>query len=98
MMKDLYLGMPLFCLGLSMGALTGYLLSLSHRELFAGSIMMAPALRNLAPGWRKTAIKIFRMILPQKIRFAPQARSLGNKNPGISVERKDDIYITDDRH
>jgi alpha-beta hydrolase superfamily lysophospholipase len=98
MMKDLYLGIPLFCLGLSMGALTGYLLSLKHRELFSGSIMMAPAFKNLAPGWRKMTIKIFRVILPQKIRFAPQARSLGNKNPGISAERKNDIFITDDRH
>ena len=53
MIKDLDPSVPLFCMGLSMGGLTCYNISFTHRHLFEGSILMTPAFKNVAPKWKK---------------------------------------------
>lgn len=86
-MKDLYPKVPLFCLGLSMGGLTCYHISLTHRHLFEGSILMAPAFKNLAPKWKVEIFKVIESILPKKSRVIPQSKTVGSKNPAIAAER-----------
>lgn len=44
--RPLYQGLPIFCLGKSMGGLSSYYLTLRHGHLFAGAILMAPAIKN----------------------------------------------------
>lgn len=44
--KNLYPNLPLYLLGLSMGGLTSYHLSLKYSKLFSGAILMAPAFRS----------------------------------------------------
>lgn len=87
MMKDLYPKVPLFCLGLSMGGLTCYHISLTHRHLFEGSILMAPAFKNVAPKWKIDLFNVLERIIPKKLKIIPQSKARGSKNPAIAAER-----------
>jgi acylglycerol lipase len=43
-LKKLYPTLPFFSMGLSMGGMATYYLTLHHQELFVGAVMMAPAI------------------------------------------------------
>lgn len=44
LVKDMYPGTPLFGVGLSLGGAIAYHLSLKQKNLFDGTVLMAPAL------------------------------------------------------
>jgi alpha-beta hydrolase superfamily lysophospholipase len=46
----MYPNLPKFALGLSLGGLTSYYLTLENPHLFDGAILMAPAIKNLLGG------------------------------------------------
>lgn len=45
LIKKIYPKVPLFGVGLSLGGATAYHLSLRHKNLFDGTVLMAPALK-----------------------------------------------------
>lgn len=59
-----YPNLPFFPMGLSMGGLTTYYLTLKHPELFEGAIMMAPAIKNHVSDFVVGLAGIFKKILP----------------------------------
>ena len=50
LVAPLYENVPRFALGLSMGGMTAYYLTLQNPKLFDGAILMAPALKNIIGG------------------------------------------------
>lgn len=44
--KDIYPNVPLYGVGLSLGGAVAYHLSLKNREIFNGTVLMAPALKS----------------------------------------------------
>ena len=64
MMKKEYEGVPMFALGLSMGGMTTYHLSLRDPTLFEGTILMAPALKNAVNGFLVGVTSVLKKLLP----------------------------------
>lgn len=64
MMRHMYPELKFFCLGLSMGGLASYYLTLTHRHLFEGAILMAPALKNQIGSFLVSVSGMLRSLLP----------------------------------
>ncbi len=80
----LYLNTPKFALGLSMGGMTAYKLTLKDPKLFDGTILMAPALKNNIGGGLVLATKILGTILPDKMKLSKPIYGRASKNPAIT--------------
>ena len=92
-----YKDLPKFALGLSMGGMTSYHLSLKEPKLFDGVILMAPALKNSVGSFLVGVAKGLAKILPQKSRLTKPIYGLAAKNPAITESSKNDKYQYADR-
>ena len=79
-----YKGLPKFALGLSMGGMTSYHLSLESSKLFDGVVLMAPALKNSVGGFLVGLATGLAKILPQKSRLTKPVYGMAAKNPTIT--------------
>lgn len=79
--RTLYPNTPFFCLGKSMGGLTAYYLTLRHPELFAGAILMAPAIKNQFNGFVIGATKFLKFLLPEHMQLTSAWGNRANRNP-----------------
>ena len=66
-----------------MGGLSVYYLTLTHRHLFKGAIMMAPALKNWIPWYSKVMIRVLKNVLPEHTQFGSAAPKYSYRNPAI---------------
>ena len=60
----MYKGLPKFVMGLSMGGMASYHLTLADPHLFDGAILMAPALKNNVGGFLVSITKTLGRLLP----------------------------------
>ena len=100
----MYKGLPKFALGLSLGGLTSYYLTLADPKLFDGAILMAPAIMNSKAGLLgdigKFGIKVgLRIVkfMPEKLRLRKPLYGQASKNPEITDFVKNDPYAFADR-
>ncbi len=80
----LYENLPKFGLGLSMGGMTVYYLTLENPNLFDGSILMAPALKNNLSGALVKLTGILGSLLPNKTKLTKPVYGKACKNPAIT--------------
>lgn len=80
----MYKNLPKFVLGLSMGGMTSYYLTLQNPKLFDGAILMAPALKNNVGGTLVKVTKMLGSILPNKTRLTKPVYGKASKNPEIT--------------
>ena len=92
-----YKDLPKFALGLSMGGMTSYHLSLEDPNLFDGVVLMAPALKNTVGGFVLGLASGLSKILPQKSKLTKPVFGLAAKNPTITEFAKNDKYMYSDR-
>jgi alpha-beta hydrolase superfamily lysophospholipase len=79
-----YPKLPFFCLGLSMGGMTTYYLTLKYKYLFEGAIMMAPAIKNNIGGFLVTMVKAIGSILPGGMKLMKPIYGKASRNPKIT--------------
>lgn len=94
LINDMHPELPLFCLGLSMGGLSAYLLTLTHSHLFEGAIIMAPAFKSHF-GWKSAlCIRMLAAILPEKTRLIRSFAGRSERNPTIAIcnQENPDIF------
>eukprot|EP00919_Chromeraceae_sp_WS-2016_P047950 GHVR01113584.1.p1 GENE.GHVR01113584.1~~GHVR01113584.1.p1 ORF type:complete len:118 (+),score=8.05 GHVR01113584.1:2454-2807(+) len=96
-MKQIYKGLHFFCLGLSLGGLTAYHLSLTDNKMFTGVILMAPALKNTIGGFLVGMTKTLAKLLPQKAKLTKPIYGKAAKNPLISEDVQKDKWAFSDR-
>lgn len=92
-----YANLPKFVLGLSMGGMTSYYLTLENPNLFDGAILMAPAMKNSVGGTLVKFTKILGSILPDKTRLTKPVYGKASKNPLITQFIKNDKYAFSQR-
>ena len=80
----MYKDLPKFVLGLSMGGMTSYHLSLEDPNLFDGAVLMAPALKSSFGECLVGLTKGLTKILPQKTRLVRPLSGRGAKNPAMN--------------
>ena len=80
----MYKDLPRFVLGLSMGGLTAYHLSLADPTLFDGVILMAPAMMNSVRRALVSLTKVFSKIMPEKMRLTKPIYGRASRNPVIT--------------
>ena len=80
-------------MGLSMGGLTTYYLTLTHAHLFSGAILLAPAIKNNASFLDIQAIKLFKVILPEQTKMFEPSGGVGSRNPKIDEKRSKDPLV-----
>ena len=88
----MYQGLPRFVIGLSMGGLTAYHLTLEDPKLFDGAILMAPALMNNVGGLLVKATKLISVLVPDKFRLTKPIYGKASKNPTITE------FVKNDKH
>ena len=93
----MYEGLPRFVLGLSMGGMSSYHLTLADPHLFDGAVMMAPALMNSVGGCVVSLTKFLGKMLPDHMRLTKPIYGKASKNPAITDFVKKDKYVFADR-
>jgi alpha-beta hydrolase superfamily lysophospholipase len=83
---------PFFCLGLSMGGMTTYYLTLKYRYLFEGAIMMAPAIKNNVSGFLVGVTNTLAKLLPKNMKLIKPIYGKASRNPRITDDIKNDEY------
>ena len=87
--KEMYPNLPAFALGLSMGGMTSYYLSLRYKHLFRGVIMMAPAIKNIVGGYLISFVNGLASLFHKKFRLPIKPpRGQATRNPKIT----EDVY------
>ena len=84
MMKNIYSHLPFFCLGLSMGGLASYYLTLGHPEKFKGAILMAPALKNSVGSALVGLTGFLKKLLPEDAKLIKPIYGRASRNPAIT--------------
>ena len=79
-----YINVPKFALGLSMGGMTVYHLSLRYPELFKGVILMAPAIMHSLSSGLVSMTKIVGKIIPDKMGLIKPVYGRATRNPQIT--------------
>lgn len=79
-----YKNLPKFALGLSMGGMTAYRLTLEDPKLFDGAILMAPALKNSVGSGLVIVTKVLGTVLPNKTKLGKPIYGRASKNPTIT--------------
>jgi acylglycerol lipase len=87
-----YKGVPRFALGLSLGGMTIYYLTLDNPNLFDGVVLMAPALKASFGTKVVKFAKVLGSILPNKMRLAKPVYGKATKNPVITEFVKKDKF------
>ena len=85
-------------MGLSMGGLTTYYLTLTHAHLFSGAILLAPAIKNMASFLEVQAAKLLKSILPEQTRMIEPTGGVGSRNPKIDDKRFKDPLVNKRNH
>ena len=67
-----------------MGGMTTYYLTLKHKHLFQGAIMMAPALKNMVGGLLVGLTKTLASILPKGMKLMKPIYGKASRNPTIT--------------
>lgn len=83
---------PVFCLGLSMGGLASYYLTLTHPHLFDGAILMAPALKNQISSFLVNVSSCLKSLLPERTKLTGPVYGKASRNPSITEFVKADPY------
>lgn len=83
-MIKIYPNLPVFAMGLSMGGMTCYYLSLRYPHLFKGVILMAPAIKNIIGGTFIGIVTGISRFLPNMTRLIRPPRGQCAKNPKIT--------------
>lgn len=96
-MSPQYENLPKFALGLSMGGMTSYHLSLENPNLFDGVILMAPALKNQIGGFLINLTGALSSVLPKKSKLTKPVYGKASKNPAITEFVKNDKYAFSER-
>lgn len=92
----IYPNLPIFAMGLSMGGMTCYYLSLRNPSLFKGVIMMAPAIKNVMGGALIGLVTGIARFLPKSTRLIKPPRGQCAKNPQITEDiEKDKLSFSD---
>lgn len=89
----MYPELPKFVLGISMGGLTAYHLSLRHPDFFKGAILMAPALKNNVNNFLVGLSAFMKKILPQDTRLIKPLKGNSNSSLSIVEELSNDPYV-----
>ena len=85
MVGEIYpVGLPRFVLGLSLGGMTSYYLTLENPNLFDGAILMAPALKNSLSSGVVIMAGVLKSILPTKTKLVKPIYGKASKNPTIT--------------
>ncbi len=84
MVIKIYPHLPRFALGLSLGGLTSYYLTLQNPGLFDGAILMAPALKNSISNSVVKFAGVLKSILPNKTKLIKPVYGKASKNPNIT--------------
>ena len=96
--KSIYPNIPTFGMGLSMGGMTVYHLSLRYKDLFKGVIMMAPAIKNIVDGYLVSLVKGISSIFHKKFKIPiKQPRGQATRNPAITEDVFKDPYAYTDK-
>lgn len=85
-------------MGLSMGGLTTYYLTLTHAHLFSGAILLAPAIKNMASFLEVQGVNLLKAILPEQARMVEPSEGIGSRNPKISEKRFKDPLVNNRKH
>lgn len=97
-MKAIYPNLPAFALGLSMGGMTSYYLTLRHKELFKGAILMAPAIKNMIDGMLVTVVSGMSSLFGNKFKLpVSPPRGQATRNPRITEDVYSDPYAYTDK-
>ena len=74
----------MFALGLSMGGMTTYHLSLRNPNLFEGTILMAPALKNAVGGFTVGVLSALKKIMPDSLKLMKPMSGIATRNPTVT--------------
>ena len=86
LVKQIYPDIPVFAAGLSLGGLTAYHLSLKNKDMFKGSILLAPALapkmEHVKPLSKLVnALNLLEFFLPEQVQLFKVNCADLSKNP-----------------
>ena len=96
--KAMYPGLPAFALGLSMGGMTSYYLTLRYKDLFKGAILMAPAIKNIIDGMLVTVVSGMSSLFGNKFKLpVVPPRGQATRNPKITEDVYSDPYAYTDK-
>jgi acylglycerol lipase len=83
----------MFCLGMSLGGLSTYFLTLTHAHLFEGAILMAPALRTSSSKVIMQLTRFLYYFLPEWFVVAQPGVGYSNRNLNVVEEKVlDNLY------
>ena len=97
LVKKIYPLLPFFCLGLSMGGMSTYYLTLRYPKLFKGAIMMAPALKNQVGDFVVGLASVLKKVLPENTKLTKPIYGMASRNPQITEDVKADPLVFKDR-
>lgn len=91
--RETYPDSKLFLLGLSLGGLASYAVSLSLKDDIAGCILMAPALRSFHGSTSMYFAKFLKFLMPRsQVPKIGRGGKHGSRNPNVSELRRSDKY------
>ncbi len=102
--KTMYPKVPIFGLGLSLGGATAYHLSLKHKDLFKGTVLMAPALepsvfRRKSISQLLLLVNCLQWFIPNNLKIIPTMNPEDScKNPNYNEFCKKDPLFLNDMH